>query len=181
LVLVPESGDGIQVLKAGVMEIADLYVVNKSDRPGGDRLVQEVQVMLGLRRGSALRNVAPHHSPSQMSDADNAEKLNGYWEPKTLTTIATRGEGIEELIEALDAHRAHLGESGMLEVRRRDRLQRHTREVVGRLLDDMVWRGCGGERMLVRRMDEIVEGSISPYRVAHEIVECLRQGEHTDD
>ncbi len=53
LVLVPESGDGVQVLKAGVMEIADLYLVNKADRPGADRLVQEVEVMRGLRRGNA--------------------------------------------------------------------------------------------------------------------------------
>src|SRR3989449_7974758 len=60
LVLVPESGDGIQTLKAGVMEIADIYVINKSDRPGGDRLRQEVEVMLGLRRGNAFRHVARH-------------------------------------------------------------------------------------------------------------------------
>src|SRR5881392_889588 len=63
LVLVPESGDGIQTLKAGVMEIADIYVVNKSDRPGADKLRQEVEVMLGIRRGNAFRHVAPHHSP----------------------------------------------------------------------------------------------------------------------
>src|SRR5207253_938037 len=55
LVLVPESVDGIQALKAGVMEIADIYVVNKSDRPGADKLRQEVEVMLGIRRGNALR------------------------------------------------------------------------------------------------------------------------------
>src|SRR5258708_7545883 len=60
LVLVPESGDGIQTLKAGVMEIADLYVVNKSDRPGADKLRQEVEVMLGIRRGNAFRHVTPH-------------------------------------------------------------------------------------------------------------------------
>src|SRR2546425_168467 len=60
LVLVPESGDGIQTLKAGVMEIADIYVINKSDRPGGDRLRHEVEVMLGLRRGDAFRHMAPH-------------------------------------------------------------------------------------------------------------------------
>src|SRR5947208_132075 len=60
LVLVPESGDGIQTLKAGVMEIADIYVINKSDRPGADKLRQEVEVMLGIRRGNAFRHVAPH-------------------------------------------------------------------------------------------------------------------------
>src|SRR3989441_5818298 len=61
LVLVPESGDGIQTLKAGVMEIAELYVINKSDRPGADKLKQEVEVMLGIRRGNAFAHVRPHH------------------------------------------------------------------------------------------------------------------------
>src|SRR5205823_11377740 len=61
LVLVPESGDGIQTLKAGVMEIADIYVINKSDRPGADKLRQEVEVTMGIRRGNACRNRPPHH------------------------------------------------------------------------------------------------------------------------
>src|SRR6266496_4090657 len=64
LVLVPESGDGIQTLKAGVMEIADIFVVNKSDRPGAEKLRQEVEVMLGIRRGNAFRHVSPHHAAS---------------------------------------------------------------------------------------------------------------------
>src|SRR5919106_3133284 len=72
LVLVPESGDGIQTLKAGVMEIADVYVVNKSDRPGGDRLRQEVEVMLGIRRGNAFRHVRPHHGPTVARSRDQA-------------------------------------------------------------------------------------------------------------
>src|SRR5580765_7507240 len=61
LVLVPESGDGIQTLKSGVMEIADLFVVNKADRPGADKLRQEIEVTLGIRRGNAFRNVPAHH------------------------------------------------------------------------------------------------------------------------
>src|SRR5213083_646361 len=64
LVLVPESGDAIQTLKAGVMEIADVFVINKSDRPGGDKLRQEIEVMLGLRQGNAFRNLPAHHNPS---------------------------------------------------------------------------------------------------------------------
>jgi len=181
LVLVPESGDGIQVLKAGVMEIADMYVVNKADRSGGDRLIQEVQVMLGLRRGNAYRNMAPHHSPSQMGDAARPEKPDVEWEPKTLMTVATRGEGIDDLIEALDAHWEYLRDTGKLHERRRERMERHTREVVGRLLDDMVWRGCAGEKVLSEGMDEIIQGTKSPHRLAHEIVECLQQGENTNE
>ena len=61
LVLVPESGDGIQTLKSGVMEIADIFVVNKADRSGADKLRQEIEVTLGIRRGNAFRNVPAHH------------------------------------------------------------------------------------------------------------------------
>ena len=61
LVLVPESGDSIQTLKAGVMEIADIFVVNKADRPGADRLRNDVELMLGLRKGVSFGNVPAHH------------------------------------------------------------------------------------------------------------------------
>ena len=61
LVLVPESGDGIQTLKSGVMEAADVFAVNKADRPGGDKLRREIEITLGIRRGNAYRNVPAHH------------------------------------------------------------------------------------------------------------------------
>ena len=61
LVLVPESGDGIQTLKSGIMEIADVFVVNKADRPGAEKLRQEIEVTLGIRQGNAFRNVRAHH------------------------------------------------------------------------------------------------------------------------
>src|SRR5216110_171012 len=121
LVLVPESGDGIQTLKAGVMEIADVYVVNKSDRPGADTLRQEVEVMLGIRRGNAFRHVAPHHSPPPQTGEDGGGRgkaveagADATWEPPVLATVASRGEGIAELAAALDRHYAYLEASGRL-------------------------------------------------------------------
>jgi LAO/AO transport system kinase len=181
LVLVPESGDGIQVLKAGVMEIADVYVVNKADRQGGDRLIQEIEVMLGLRRGNAYRNIMPHHTPGQMGDAALHEPPKVEWEPPTLLTVATKGEGVEELIDALEAHHAQLQDSGGLSARRRERMVRHTQEVVGRMLNELVWRRHGGEQLMAAAMDEVVEGGKSPYALAHEIVDCLKQGEMSND
>src|SRR3954464_13582014 len=61
LVLVPESGDGIQTLKSGVMEVADIFVVNKADRSGADKLRQEIEITLGIRRGNAFRNMLANH------------------------------------------------------------------------------------------------------------------------
>ncbi len=181
LVLVPESGDGIQVLKAGVMEIADVYVVNKADRQGGDRLIQEIEVMLGLRRGNAYRNITPHHSAGQMGETALREVPDAEWEPPTLMTVAIKGDGVEALIEALEDHHAKLQNSGGLSERRRERMIRHTREVVGRMLNELVWRRNGGEQLLAAAMDEVVEGDKSPYALAHEIVDGLKQGEKSND
>src|SRR5437879_10271349 len=103
LVLVPESGDGIQALKAGVMEIADIYVVNKSDRPGADKFQQEVEVMLGIRRGNAFRHITPHHRADRP-----AVEPSGDWEPPVLATVASTGAGVDELAAALDGHYAYL-------------------------------------------------------------------------
>src|SRR5580765_6989923 len=76
LVLVPESGDGIQTLKSGVMEIGDVFVVNKSDRPGADRLRQEIEITLGIRAGNAYRHVKAHHGARAVG-ADKADGKSG--------------------------------------------------------------------------------------------------------
>ena len=132
LVLVPESGDGIQVLKAGVIEVADLFVVNKADRPGADRLRQEIEVMLGLRSGRTMRHVPAHHGgvKSEARRAARApEPTDGdAWIPPVLPTVASRGEGTEALVEALDAHHAWLEKSGGLVERRKRRLLERARE-----------------------------------------------------
>src|SRR5260370_40044298 len=133
LVLVPESGDGIQTLKAGVMEIADLYVVNKSDRPGADKLRQEVEVMLGIRRGNAFRHVTPHHRRDpKAAVAPPARAAPEGWEAPVLGTVAATGEGGPALAAALERHAAHLETSGQLVQRRRARLAARTRAVLGR-------------------------------------------------
>ncbi len=179
LMLVPESGDGIQVLKAGVMEIADIFVVNKADRPGADRLVQELDVMLGLRQGNAYRRIAPHHSPMQTIPSDETSQAGleqPAWRPSILSTVAVSGQGVDELIDAIDQHGDYLDTSGELDTRRRERLERHTREVVDRTLTSLVWNEGDGERILTEGMDGVLDGTISPYRLAQEIIAGMREG-----
>jgi LAO/AO transport system kinase len=165
LVLVPESGDGIQVLKAGVMEIADVYVVNKADRPGADRLQQEIEVMLGLRKGQAYRHVGTHHG----TDRPTGPPGEG-WEPPVLATVATAGSGVGEVIDAIETHRHHLERTGELNRRRRARLERLTREVVDRSLRRLVWEEGRGESVLREGLDAVVRGVRSPYQLARDIV-----------
>ncbi len=177
LVLVPESGDGIQVLKAGVMEIADVFVINKADRPGAERLVQELDVMLGLREGNAYRQVVPHHGAKEMGSVPDRHSAEpDGWKPPTLTTVAIEGKGIDELIDKLESHHSYLEDSGELQARRRERLERHTREVVDRTLSASVWNEGRGEQILAAGLDEVVRGQTSPYRLAQAIVAGSREG-----
>jgi LAO/AO transport system kinase len=187
LVLVPESGDGIQAMKAGVMEIADVYVVNKSDRPGADKLRQEVEVMLGIRRGSAFAHITPHHhrpdrrtaGPSDRERLPSARppvRPSDAWEPPVLNAVATKGEGIAELAVALDRHHAYLQESGKFAERRRQRLAQRTRAVLERAVRQWVAESTRAEELLASRLDEVAEGRKSPYDVAAEILDQLKTG-----
>jgi LAO/AO transport system kinase len=119
VLVVPESGDAIQTMKAGLMEASDLFVVNKADRPGAERMARELSMMLHLRLGQALRNVPAHHGvdPKRAgSRAKPAEPLKEEgWQIPVLQTVAHEGGGVTELAEALDRHRAWLGASGEYE------------------------------------------------------------------
>jgi LAO/AO transport system kinase len=177
LVLVPESGDAVQTLKAGVMEIADVYVVNKSDRPGADKLRQEVEVMLGIRRGNAFRHVAPHHGPARGGGPAGRDVApEGAWEPPVLATVAVRGDGVAELVRALDRHYEQLRASGLLETRRRERLRKRMRAVAERAVRQWAWEATRAEEVVAERLDDVADGRRTPYDVAAEILEQVKSG-----
>src|SRR5438094_536677 len=179
LVLVPESGDGIQTLKAGVMEVAELYVINKSDRPGADKLKQEVEVMLGIRRGNAFAHITPHHQPRAGRSGKGQQRAEtaDVWEPPVLTTVASKGEGIPELVDALNRHHSFLETSGKLAERRKRRLATRTRAVVNRAIRQWVWDETQAEDLLAKRLDDVAAGTRTPYEVAAEVLDQVRNGE----
>ncbi|MCY0888672.1 MAG: methylmalonyl Co-A mutase-associated GTPase MeaB [Alicyclobacillaceae bacterium] len=107
LVLTPGSGDSIQTAKAGIMEIADVFVVNKDDLPGSDALVREIQLMLHDKRS-----------------------YREEWKPPIVRTRGAEGVGLEALVAAMEAHRDHLRESGYWEARRRRRLEADVERVL---------------------------------------------------
>ena len=187
LVLVPESGDGIQMLKAGVMEIADVYVINKADRPGAEQMQREIEVMLGIRRGNAYRHVGAHHGPAVGRKGGRADgnttarpqdrpTAESAWEPVVLQTVAPKGDGIPVLLDALDRHRAFLEASGRLAARRRERLAERTRAAVNRAVQQWVWEGSGAESILSQSLDDMAAGTKNPYEVAAEILDQARSG-----
>jgi LAO/AO transport system kinase len=187
VVLVPESGDGVQAMKAGLMEIADIFVVNKSDRPGADRLITELRTALHLRAGDAMQNVPAHHGVDH-KEAARTKGARGErprararvvspdgWEIPVLKTVAQSGEGVDALIEAIDRHRAHLEASGLLEVRRRTRSERRIREVVERELKRRSWSRADVQRRLQEGLDGVGRGAETPYSVAKSVLDLLER------
>ncbi|MBA3443910.1 MAG: hypothetical protein H0T58_03520 [Gemmatimonadales bacterium] len=93
-----------------------------------------------------------------------------------LLTTAAKGEGIPDLVAALDRHHEHLTSSGELELRRRRRLSDRTREVVDRATRKWIWEETRAEQLIGDRLDQVVAGALSPYEVAAEVLDGLRQG-----
>ena len=177
LVMVPESGDGIQTLKSGIMEIGDIFVVNKADRPGADRLRNEIEITLGIRAGNAFRHVPAHHGPASSGPPRPraAEPPSGWAQP-VLGTVASSGTGIGELALALEQHDAWLRQSGALAERRNARVLQRTREVVNRAVRQWLWQEAGVEQQIRDRLDDITHGRVSPYEVAADVLDSLKQG-----
>jgi LAO/AO transport system kinase len=183
VVLVPESGDSIQTLKAGVMEIADVYTVNKADRPGADRLRNDIELMLGLRAGAALQNVPAHHgvdlrsvpdrdalrdamNPARAARAAAQGEPTDRWTPPVLRSIAAQQEGIVEIADALDRHFRYLERSGELRARRRARLRERVMEVVEQQVRQRLWRDAGTLAWIDDQLDGLEAGTLVPFAVA---------------
>ena len=179
VVLVPESGDAIQAMKAGLMEIADVFVVNKADRPGAARLVKELRQALHLRAGSALRDIPAHHGvdlgralrKERTTDAPAPDP--GWWEVPVLTTNALTNEGVPELLRTVADHRAWLEGSGQLQARRRERAAVRIRDVVDRELRRVAWRSPSVRELLDAGVDSIARGEGTPYSAADGILGAL--------
>jgi LAO/AO transport system kinase len=182
VVLVPESGDSIQTLKAGVMEIADIFAVNKADRPGADRLRNDIELMLGLRTGAA-HQVPAHHgvdlrsmpdrdalrdamNPARAARAAAREESPATWTPPVLRTVAARGEGIAEAMDALDRHFRYLSESGELGSRRRQRLRERVMEIVEEQVRRQLWSDTETRAWLDAQLPSLEAGEIAPFAVA---------------
>jgi LAO/AO transport system kinase len=179
VVLVPESGDGIQVMKAGLMEIADVFVVNKSDRPGADKLRQELEVSLGIRAGQVYRHVRAHHGAGIKGAPAHGRAgapAAGEWEPPVMGSVASEGKGVAEVAEALDRHFAHLESTGALALRRRRRLEIRTRQVLERALHRWLW-ADGQQGEVEAQLKDVAEGRSSPYQAVASLMARLNESE----
>ncbi|MEJ2358800.1 MAG: methylmalonyl Co-A mutase-associated GTPase MeaB, partial [Deinococcales bacterium] len=140
LVLTPNAGDAVQTFKAGIMEIADIFCINKFDLPGGDRLEREIRAALQL-------GAFPE----------------GSWRPPVLEVIASRGEGVEAVLDRAEEHRAFLAEAGRLDELRRRRVRFEILAIIGEQL----------RRALGTREDEAVDAVLTGKTTPREVVRRL--------
>jgi LAO/AO transport system kinase len=145
VVLVPESGDAVQAMKAGLMEIADVLVMNKSDREGADKMARELKAMLELRG-----------------------ERNG-WEPPVLQAKASLGEGIEEVYREIWKHSDFLKESGGLEKHRRTNIEHKIRELIEVHLHEDFWNDDLVARLRAT-VEEVLNNKKTPRQASREIL-----------
>jgi LAO/AO transport system kinase len=153
VLLAPGMGDGIQAAKAGILEIGDVYVVNKADRDGADATARELNHMLGL----------------------GESRGPGDWRPPIVKTVAARAEGIDEVVAALEKHRAWMEERGVLAERRRARAAHEVEAIAVTALRERIG-DLHGDRRLSALAERIVAGELDPYRAADELVAGLTEG-----
>jgi LAO/AO transport system kinase len=145
LVLVPGLGDGVQALKAGIMEIADVFVVNKADREGVERVVAEIESTLSL------------------AAADGEP-------PAIVRTVATRDEGVEAILEAVESYRCRTAESGALEAKRRARLRRQLEEAVRQRVMAHVFQRVVPPAEVEATVERLARRALDPFTAADAIV-----------
>jgi len=148
VVLVPGLGDGVQALKAGIMEIADVFVVNKADRDGVERVVAEIESMLSLGAAGGER-------------------------PAVVRTVATRDEGTGTLLDAVEGYRRHAAATGALEARRRARLRRQLEEAVRERVMAHVFERVVPPAELEATLERLAERAVDPFTAADGIVERM--------
>ncbi len=147
VVLNPGWGDSVQANKAGLMEIADVFVINKADRKGADETRRDIEQML------ELTDLAPDD-----------------WHPLILPTVGTTGEGVPELWDAINEHRSFIESSKVLQARREYRLREELREIVARRLELRARELCTGERW-DQLQQQVIDRQIDPWSAADEMLQ----------
>ncbi|MGI6131578.1 MAG: methylmalonyl Co-A mutase-associated GTPase MeaB [Bacillota bacterium] len=174
LVQVPGLGDDIQVIKAGVMEIGDVFVVNKKDRPGVERVVAEIRMALDLAGNASGRSRAysGHHGPAAATGTASTTGATP-WRPPILQTMAESGEGVAEVCDTCDAHMHRLAEDGALVERRFRRARSETMQIAS----DLIWRGLADDPRALEAAEglawKVARREIDPYAAGWSLRELI--------
>jgi LAO/AO transport system kinase len=154
LVLMPGSGDSIQALKAGVMEIPDVIVINKADHPLTDTMVREIRGVLSLANLDR-----------------SAEEVRGSWKVPIVKTEASKGTGVAELVERLEEHRAHILAAGQLAERRSRNLRNEVLAIAAARMRRRLEEDLLGDERFQRLLEQVVDRRLDPASAATELLE----------
>ena len=165
----PGSGDDVQMLKAGILEIGDVFVVNKADLDGADRTVQQLREML---QG---RSTAGHHGASgaEMAEVDSENNDDG-WEPSIVETVANRSEGVDDFIDVLADHSAYLDRTGQRKQQARERFAAEIRTLLREDTNQLLAAELDRQGGLEAHVDAVVARETDPYTVVDEVLGPLR-------
>lgn len=175
VVMAPGMGDEIQAIKAGILEIADIFVVNKADREGAERTVNELKMMLdmGFVPAAELR----HHGALALSAESKQPRITpADWVPRILKTVATSGDGLDELLSALAEHRQAYERAATDPEFVRSRLRQEFIDVYRRTLFSHGWSYLMHEDHLNQIIDRLVDRNSDPYTLAEQTVAALGRG-----
>lgn len=164
----PGLGDDIQAIKAGILEIADILVVNKADRPGVENTERSLRSMLDLAH--PVPHVFKHHGQLETNYSPEIQGEDGFWLPPIVRTIAIDGEGVEELIAAIREHQQHLEDTGERKNRDRARLQAELDMLIQSNLAHR-WRQRVSEAQYQEALESLIAREISPYQAAAVLVD----------
>jgi LAO/AO transport system kinase len=151
VVVNPGWGDAVQANKAGLLEAADIFVINKADRPGARETARDLEMMLMM-----------------------TEDL-GEWTPPILTAVATTGEGVDKVWEAVGRHRSFLDEAGLLARRRTSRLESEVRAIVSSRLEQRAYQACKGDEF-DGLLSQVVARQLDPYAAAERVLRSSGEG-----
>lgn len=174
VVMMPEMGDEIQINKAGILEIGDIYVVNKADLGGAEKTVKWLKSMILMDQEAVeMLSKTTHADELSVQSGEIFERMKKSkdWVPPIITTVADKGEGIDELVKAIEDHFDYLKRSGKLTERR---VRRLSRELFDLIMDEIKQILSRNERVDFRDyVERVVKGEKDPHTSAEEIVEKL--------
>jgi LAO/AO transport system kinase len=147
VVLVPESGDSVQAMKAGLMEIADFFVLNKCDRPAAQQAVTALKTVLMMK---------PHDENS--------------WMPNIIKTVATANKGIQEIADEIEIHKQFLIKQKIFLTKRENQVKKRIQDIVEEKIHKELWEDIGNNS-LNSALEKVVLGKLSPYHIAEEIID----------
>ncbi|MHA1272889.1 MAG: methylmalonyl Co-A mutase-associated GTPase MeaB [Promethearchaeota archaeon] len=162
VLLVPGLGDDIQAIKAGIMEITDIFVVNKMDLPGADKKVAELKQMLELKNSFKYDNNQKYQSLKSVR-----------WSPEIIKVNSKTGENFNKLLEIINKHREFLRNSGILEDFLKDRIKNEARQILKHKLSKKIEQILNSDELINGFIKKAIEKQIDPYSMANELIRLL--------